>query len=209
MSLFITFEGPDGSGKSTLIKKISDYLLDKNIDFIETREPGGTDISEKIRDLLLDKSNKEMSSRAEALLYAASRAQHVDELIRPSLENGKIVLSDRFVLSSLAYQGAGRALGIDKIQEINDFATDSINPDIIFFLKINPETTLNRKRAMDTVDRLEMEAVSFHEKVYQGYLEILEKFKDSDNLHIIDATQSKDKVYEDVIKILNRYLQEV
>lgn len=206
MSLFITFEGPDGSGKSTLIAKVSKYLSEKNMDFIETREPGGTYISENIRDLLLDKENKAMSYRAEALLYAASRAQHVDELIRPSLDAGKIVLSDRFVLSSLAYQGAGRALGIDKVQEINDFATGGLKPDIIFFLKIDPETTLDRKRKLDTVDRLEMESVNFHEKVYKGYLDILDRFKDDENLHIIDATQGVEEVYEDVVEILNRYL---
>ena len=134
--LFITLEGPDGSCKSTIIKLIQEYLLNKGIDFIQTREPGGTSIGEDIRHIILDNKNTHMAAETEALLYAASRAQHVHEKIIPALEEGKLVLSDRFVLSSLAYQGVGRDLGIDKVKSINDFALGGLYTDLIFFFHI-------------------------------------------------------------------------
>src|SRR5690606_28797625 len=137
--IFIVLEGPDGSGKSTMAKKIGKYFSDKGREVEFTREPGGTKISEKIRDLILDNNNTEMNYRTEALLYAAARAQLVNEKIIPWLEQGKIVISERFVYSSLVYQGIGRGLGIDEIKNINKFATANIVPDLVLLLDVNPE----------------------------------------------------------------------
>lgn len=206
MGVFITFEGPDGSGKSTIINKVYEYLKNKKIDVIKTREPGGTEISEKIRDIILDVNNKKMDSRTEALLYAASRAQHVKELIKPSLKQGKVVLSDRFVLSSLAYQGYGRDLGFEDVKMINDFATDKLEPDLILFFKVDPIVTLQRKSSLETADRLEKEKEAFHKKVYLGYLDILDKNKDNEKLHIIDATKDVDEVFKSTIEVINKYI---
>lgn len=190
--LFIALEGPDGSGKSTIAKLLSVYLEEKNIPFIMTREPGGTDIGEKIRDLILDNANTHMSNETEALLYAASRSQHVDEKIVPALNDGKIVVCDRFVLSSLAYQGKGRGIGIEKVKMINDFAIKDVYPDLILFFYIDPTLTLKRKTTNREVDRLELEGDLFHQNVYKGYMEILEMYPK--NIKKIDATGSIEDV---------------
>lgn len=195
--LFITLEGPDGSGKSTIIKLIGNYLEKKGIDFIMTREPGGTLIAEEIRHIVLDEKNTNMGKETEALLYAASRAQHVHEKIRPSLEEGKLVLCDRFVLSSLAYQGVGRGLGIDEVKAINDFGVKGLNPDLILFFHIDPELTLKRKFLEDSPDRLEQEGSEFHKKVYEGYMELLKLYPE--NIKIIDATKTIEEVLEQSI----------
>ena len=165
---FITLEGPDGSGKSTIIKLLGEYLEEKGIDFIMTREPGGTPIGEEIRDIILDNKNTNMGPETEALLYAASRGQHVHEKIIPALEKDKLVLCDRFVLSSLAYQGVGRQLGIKEVKMINDFALKGIYPDLILFFHIDPEITLRRKTKKLGGDRLEKEGNEFP-KEYKGY----------------------------------------
>ncbi len=196
--LFITLEGPDGSGKSTIIKLIQEYLLNKGIDFIQTREPGGTSIGEDIRHIILDNKNTHMAAETEALLYAASRAQHVHEKIIPALEEGKLVLSDRFVLSSLAYQGVGRDLGIDKVKSINDFALDGLYPDLILFFHIDPEVTLKRKTIGTSGDRLEKEGTDFHNKVYNGYMELLKLYPDK--IKLIDASQSREQVFKSSIE---------
>ena len=190
--LFIALEGPDGSGKSTIIKLIGDYLSKKGIDFIITREPGGTLISEEIRDIILDNKNVGMSAETEALLYAASRGQHVHEKIIPSLEKGKLVLCDRFVLSSLAYQGKGRGLGIEEVKAINDFAIKGTYPDLILFFHVDPELTLKRKTKKLGGDRLEQEGKDFHKTVYQGYMELLEMYPK--NIKLIDARKSIEEV---------------
>ena len=190
--LFITLEGPDGSGKSTIIKLIGDYLSNKGIDFIMTREPGGTSIGEDIRHIVLDNENTQMGKETEALLYAASRAQHVHEKIMPALEEGKLVLCDRFVLSSLAYQGVGRNLGIESVKKINDFALGGLYPDLILFFHIDPEITLKRKTKDSSGDRLELEGTEFHNRVYNGYMELLKLYPDK--IKIIDASQSKEEV---------------
>ncbi|WMM24407.1 dTMP kinase [Tissierella sp. MB52-C2] len=195
--LFITLEGPDGSGKSTIIKLIGNYLEKKGIDFIMTREPGGTLIAEEIRHIVLDEKNTNMGKETEALLYAASRAQHVHEKIRPALEEGKLVLCDRFVLSSLAYQGVGRGLGIDEVKAINDFGVKGLNPDLILFFHIDPELTLKRKFLEDSPDRLEQEGSEFHKKVYEGYMELLKLYPE--NIKIIDATKTIEEVLEQSI----------
>lgn len=199
--MFITFEGPDGSGKSTIIKKVYDYLIENNYDVIKTREPGGSPIAEKIRNLILDTENTEMGYRTEALLYAASRAQHVEETILPALNENKIVLCDRFLISSLAYQGVGRNLGIENVRKINEFAINGVFPDFVLFFDIDPITTLKRKSSLDTADRLEKEGNNFHERVYNGYKEILNSEK---NIEIIDATQSVEDVFNQCIKVLKR-----
>ena len=190
--MFITFEGPDGSGKSTIIQKVYDYLIENNFDVIKTREPGGSPIAEKIRNLILDTENTEMGYRTEALLYAASRAQHVEETILPALNENKIVLCDRFLISSLAYQGVGRDLGIENVRKINEFAINGVLPDFVLFFDVDPITTLKRKSSLDTADRLEKEGNNFHERVYNGYKEILNSEK---NIEIIDATQSVEDVF--------------
>ncbi len=201
---FIAFEGSDGSGKTTILNNVEKFLIENNIDFIITREPGGTKISEEIRKILLSNDNSEMSARTEALLYSASRAQHVDELIIPNLQKGKLVISDRYVLSSLAYQGFGRDLGYDKVKEINDFATNNLSPDYTFFFNVDPITVLKRKRNNFVTDRLENESNSYHNKVYNGYQEILKRNKD--NLIIIDASKSIEEVTEQTISKLKSIL---
>lgn len=199
--MFITFEGPDGSGKSTIIQKVYDYLIENNYDVIKTREPGGSPIAEKIRNLILDTENIKMGYRTEALLYAASRAQHVEETILPALNENKIVLCDRFLISSLAYQGVGRGLGIENVRNINDFAINGVFPDFVLFFDVDPITTLKRKSSLDTADRLEKEGNNFHERVYNGYKEILNSEK---NIEIIDATQSVEDVFNQCIEVLKR-----
>ena len=199
--MFITFEGPDGSGKSTIIQKVYDYLIENNYDVIKTREPGGSPLAEKIRNLILDTENTEMGYRTEALLYAASRAQHVEETILPALNENKIVLCDRFLISSLAYQGVGRDLGIENVRKINEFAINGVFPDFVLFFDVDPITTLKRKSSLDTADRLEKEGNNFHERVYNGYKEILNSEK---NIEIIDATQSVEDVFNQCIKVLKR-----
>ena len=199
--MFITFEGPDGSGKSTIIQKVYDYLIENNYDVIKTREPGGSPIAEKIRNLILDTENTKMGYRTEALLYAASRAQHVEETIIPALNENKIVLCDRFLISSLAYQGVGRDLGIENVRKINKFAINGVYPDFVLFFDVDPITTLKRKSSLDTADRLEKEGNNFHERVYNGYKEILNSEK---NIEIIDATQSVEDVFSQCIKVLKR-----
>ena len=199
--MFITFEGPDGSGKSTIIQKVYDYLIENNYDVIKTREPGGSPIAEKIRNLILDTENIKMGYRTEALLYAASRAQHVEETILPALNENKIVLCDRFLISSLAYQGVGRDLGIENVRNINKFAINGVFPDFVLFFDVDPITTLKRKSSLDTADRLEKEGNNFHERVYNGYKEILNSEK---NIEIIDATQSVEDVFSQCIEVLKR-----
>jgi dTMP kinase len=201
---FITLEGPDGSGKSTIIKLIGDYMKEKGIDFIVTREPGGTKIGEKIRSIILDNENISMGPETEALLYAAARSQHVHEKIIPALNEGKVVFSDRFILSSLAYQGVGRQLGIERVKSINDFGLRGIYPDLILFFHIDPELTLQRKTLKMGGDRLEQEGNEFHKRVYDGYMELIKMYPE--NVKIIDATKSIDEVLNQSIEEIEKLL---
>lgn len=169
--VFISIEGPDGSGKSTQIKLLCQYLKELGYDVVLTREPGGTPIGEKIRAIILDTDHEEMADRAEALLYAASRAQHVDQVIKPALVAGRVVVCDRFIDSSIVYQGYGRGLG-DSVRTINEYAVDGCMPDRTFLLLLDPKTGKERIAEKDQ-DRLELLDISFHEKVYKGYLELL------------------------------------
>lgn len=206
--MFITFEGPDGSGKSTILEKVCHDLRSRGIDFLQTREPGGPEISEKIRDLLLDPKNSDLSPRAETLLYAASRAQHIDQWIRPALNQDRLVLSDRFLLSSLAYQGYGRKLGLEDVLSINEFAIGGVKPDHILFFHIDPLVSLERKRRNFDSDRMELEESDFHKAVFEGYQRIIERYKEEENFHIIDASGTVEEVYQNVKGIIDRYLEE-
>lgn len=201
--IFITFEGPDGSGKSTQIKLLARHCEELGIPVLLTREPGGTDISEDIRDLLLDPQNSEMSGVTEALLYAASRAQHVDEKIKPALEQGKVVLCDRFMDSSIAYQGYGRGLG-DEVRIINEFAVQGLAPDITFFLDLPPDYGRRRLEASRDPDRLELENMSFHYRVYEAYMKLREMHPQ--RYISVDATSGIEKIAEEISRRFDEYV---
>ena len=194
---FISVEGGDGSGKSTQIRKIETYLQEKGLEYILTREPGGTPVAEKIRELILDPANKALTGRAEMLLYAASRAQHVEEKILPALEEGKVVLSDRFTDSSIAYQAYGRGLG-DMVAEVNRIATGGKEPDLTIFLNITPAAGMARKNNQDghVLDRLELEKAAFHETVYEGYLALARE--SGGRIADIDADRPAEEVFADI-----------
>lgn len=199
---FISFEGVDGSGKSTQIKKLKKYLEQKGCEVVLSREPGGTPIGEKIRQLILNPENKEMTGITEALLYAASRAQHVDEVIKPAIEAGKVVICDRFVDSSIAYQGYGRNLG-KAVAEINEYAVAGCMPDMTFFLKVKPDIGTDRMANREK-DRIELEKADFHYAVYEGY-EALEK-ADADRIVGIDASRGIEEVFEEISGHVDRLL---
>lgn len=198
---FITFEGPDGSGKSTQIKLIKEYFEKKGFDLIITREPGGTRISEKIRDIILDNDHTEMDYIAEALLYAAARAQHVSQLIKPALEEGKVVICDRFVDSSFVYQGEGRGLG-KCVKEINDIAIRGCMPDVTFLFKIDPEIGNMR---IKNKNRLDMEKIDYHRIVYNAYLKLEKEYPD--RIKGIDAGRSIDEIHEEIKEYLEKLLK--
>jgi dTMP kinase len=202
---FITFEGPEGSGKTSVIKGIKQYFDDNKIDYITTREPGGIRIAEDIRDIILNRDNVEMDARAEALLFAAARGQHLAEKVIPALQEGKIVICDRFIDSSLAYQGHARGLGIDEVYAINKFAIGDVMPDLTIFIDVPPKVGL--KRVFDNirkVDRLDLEDITFHEKVYEGYQLLAERFQN--RFKIIDGTNSKEQVIQDTIDVIKSVL---
>lgn len=191
---FITFEGGDGSGKSTQIDILKDRLEKKGYDVLLTREPGGTRISEKIRDIILDKNNDEMDYMTEAMLYAAARAQLVKQVIEPMLEDNKIVICDRFVDSSIAYQAYGRGLG-DSVGIINSFAVGGCLPDVTFFLRVDPSIGSSRISSRER-DRIEQEPDEFHKKVYNGYMELEEKFPD--RIVGINASRSIEEIAAEI-----------
>ena len=205
MSLFITLEGPEGSGKTSAIKLVREALEQMGHEIIMTREPGGTPISEQIRNVILDKDNTAMDPRTEALLYAASRRQHLVEKIWPALKEGKIVFCDRYLDSSLSYQGYARGLGIDDILKVNEYATEGTFPHITFLFDIDPELGLERisKNKDREVNRLDVEKLSFHQKVREGYLILSKRFPD--RYIVIDASKPLEEVSSNVLKeILNR-----
>lgn len=196
--LFITFEGGDGAGKSTHIKKLASYLEDKNYEVLIIREPGGTKIGEKIRDILLGNENAEMNDRAELLLFEASRAQLVDQKIKPAIERGAIVLADRFYDSSLAYQGYGRGLDVEDVKHLNMFATDRLVPDrTLLFASEDVEAGLERATKQGA-DRLESAGAEFHQRVWNGFLEMA---KDK-RFRIIQLQSSKEKTFKLVLENL-------
>lgn len=173
---FITFEGCEGSGKSTQLRLLGEYLKQSGVDFIMTREPGGSAIAEDIRKIILNTENTAMCAECEALLYAAARIQHLKEIVEPALAAGKLVVCDRYVDSSFAYQGAARGLGMDFIADINAYALDKYSPDLTVFLDISPKAAFERKHGADNNDRIEALGVEFHEEVYKGYKSLISKF---------------------------------
>ena len=192
--LFITFEGPDGSGKTTVTGRICDLLAEKGFDVVHTREPGGIAIAEEIRNIILDPKNTMMDPKTEALLYAASRRQHLVEKVLPAMAQGKIVICERFIDSSLAYQGFGRQLGFEEVLGINLFATDNVYPDLTIYLDIDEAVGLSRLKDRDFKDRLDQESIEFHHRVSEGYRAVLERFKE--RIHVIDASRSLDEVVD-------------
>lgn len=205
--LFITFEGPDGSGKTTIAALVAEALKNKGIDVVLTREPGGIEIAEQIRKIILDPKNTAMDERTEALLYAAARRQHLIEKVLPALKENKIVICDRFVDSSLVYQGVGRGIGIDKVYEMNLFAIEGIMPDFTIFFDIDPKLGLERTKKDDkrTLDRLDLEGLTFHQKVYDGYMEVVERFKE--RIICIDASKSIEEVKSNVMNLIEDHLK--
>ncbi|MDR0545900.1 MAG: dTMP kinase [Mycoplasmataceae bacterium] len=209
--LFVSFEGPEGSGKSTIIKMVYEKLaqLFPQHKTILTREPGGNNnvIAEQIRQIILQKTIQQIAPKTEVLLFAASRAQHVHDLILPNLEQGNIVLCDRFIHSSIAYQGYARGIDVDKIWEISMFATNNVQPDLSFFLMIPPKEGLKRINAnmLREINRIDSEDISIHEKVYDGYKNILKQKKSS---YIqIDANQPVDIVFKNVMLHLEKAIK--
>ena len=195
--LFITFEGPDGSGKTTVCNAVYQRLKDMGYDVVHTREPGGIEIAEKIRDIILDPQNVMMDAKTEALLYAASRRQHLVEKVIPSIEAGKVVICERFVDSSLAYQGYGRELGFDEVLSINKFAIGDYFPDMTVYLDVDEKTGLERIKDRAFKDRLDQESIDFHHRVNEGYQKVIDVFKD--RVSIVDASKPLDSVIEDAL----------
>lgn len=192
--LFVTFEGLDGTGKTTQIRYLKKFLERKGIPVIVSREPGGTRLGERIRKLVLDAKHDNMSSRTELLLYAAARAQHIDEVLKPVLMEGKVVLCDRFVDSSIAYQGYGRDM-VAEVTEINAAMMKELSPDVTFLFRMDPETSLQRIGIREN-DRMEKQSMEFHQKVYLGYEKLLED--NPDRIVPLDATLTKKELKEDI-----------
>lgn len=206
MAVFITIEGPDGSGKTSVANQIVQTLQARGLPVLYTREPGGSEIAEEIRQVILDCKNTAMDVRTEALLYAASRRQHLVEKILPALAEGKIVISDRFLDSSLAYQGHGRNIGIEEVLQINLFATEGKLPDFTLYFDVNAEIGLARinhdhKRE---VNRLDLEKASFHNKVREGYLLLVKRFPT--RISTIDASRPYTEVYEEAFAKIKDFL---
>jgi dTMP kinase len=194
--IFITIEGPDGSGKTTILQMLAQNLANEGYEVVATREPGGIEIAEQIRKVILDPENTAMDSRTEALLYAAARRQHLAEKVKPALEEGKVVLCDRFVDSSLAYQGYARGLGIDEVYSINQFAIENMMPEMTLYFDVAPEIGLERinKNKGREVNRLDLEKLEFHQKVREGYLILANRF--SERIVKVDASKDLNTVYE-------------
>ena len=203
--MFITLEGPEGSGKTTAVEAAVKELEARGYQIVRTREPGGTPIAEQIRNVILDKENTKMDPRTEALLYAASRRQHLVEKVWPALKEGKIVICDRYLDSSLAYQGGARGLGLDNILNVNMFATESTFPDLTLLFDITPEEGLKRiaANASREVNRLDLEKLDFHHKVRNTFLELAKRYPE--RYVIIDASKSREEVAKATLEaILSR-----
>ena len=200
--MFITIEGPEGSGKTTAVDAAVKELEKLGYQIVRTREPGGTPIAEQIRNVILDKSNTAMDQRTEALLYAASRRQHLVEKVWPALKEGKIVVCDRYLDSSLAYQGGARGLGVDNILQVNSFATEGTFPDLTLLFDLDPEIGLARIAANSDreVNRLDLEKIEFHKKVRNTFLELAKRYPE--RFVVIDASQSREEVAKKTLEVM-------
>jgi dTMP kinase len=203
---FITLEGGDGSGKTTVLGRVAAYLQNHSMPYVITREPGGIEIAEKIRSIILDPAHTAMDARTEALLYAAARSQHLAEVVEPALKDGLTVLCDRFVDSSLVYQGYARGLGIEEVRSINNFATGGRTPDLTFYLDVEPEVGLSRIAANQDreVNRLDLESLSFHQKVREGYQLVVQS--DPQRIVVLDANRPIHMVEQDIVRTLKERL---
>lgn len=208
MALFVTIEGPEGSGKTTIGKKIVEQLMNDGYEVIYTREPGGIEIAEQIRQVILDVNNTNMDPRTEALLYAASRRQHLIEKIVPAIKDNKIIICDRFVDSSLAYQGHARKLGIDNVYEINKFAIDTLMPDLTLLFDIEPKLGLERINAnkLREVNRLDLEQLEFHTLVREGFLII--QNREPQRVKRVDASKTIDEVFNSAYSLIKQAIKE-
>lgn len=204
---FITIEGPEGAGKTTAIEQLMKQLQPLGIEVVLTREPGGIEIAEKIREVILNKNHIAMDGRTEALLYAAARRQHLVEKVLPALQQGKVVLCDRFIDSSLAYQGHARGLGIDEVLSINEFAIQDTWPDLTLLFDVAPEIGLQRIAANSgrEQNRLDMEKLPFHQKVYEGYQEVMRRYPE--RIVKIDAANSLDEVVADALEAIKKGME--
>ncbi len=206
MGLFITMEGPDGAGKTTQIDLLRDYLSGKGYDIIVCREPGGTPISEAVRQVILNKDFTEMGNMTELLLYAAARAQLMEEVIRPALLEGKIVICDRFVESSAVYQGIGRNMGIDLVYQVNQFAIGDTVPDLTIMIDLNAEIGISRKKKQTELDRMEREALDFHERVVDGYRQLSQLFPE--RIYKIDGSRTIEEIHQKIVVQVNKKLHD-
>lgn len=198
---FITFEGGEGSGKTTIINRLMQELKAKNVKAFQSREPGGSKISEEIRKIILSVDNTKMDYITEALLYAASRRQHLEEVIKPALKEGYVVICDRYVDSSLAYQGYARGLGIDEVYNLNYYATSGLLPDLTIFIDVNPEEGLARiSKNNRNKDRLDLETITFHHLVREGYLQLVARFPG--RIKRIDGNRDIEEVYAEIKEVV-------
>lgn len=197
--LFITFEGPDGCGKTTQMKLLAEYLEKKGEEVVLTREPGGKGLGEKVREILLNYDG-EVSDRCESFLFLADRAQNIDIIVNPAVKAGKIVLCDRHIDSTVAYQGYGRGLDIERINMLNNLATNGKKPDLTFVFDVDVETSM--KRVGKEKDRMESAGIDFHNRVRQGYLELAKQ--EPNRIKVINATKSIEEIHDEVINILNK-----
>lgn len=201
--IFITFEGGEGAGKTSLIEGIKTYLLKNKLNFVFTREPGGTKLGEEIRNAVLKNRNEKISSKAELCLFLASRAQHIQEVIMPALNDGKIVLCDRYNDSSVAYQGYARGLGIDEVLTFSSYIIEKTIPNLTLYLDIDPQIGLSRVKSK--YDRIESEKISFHQKIREGFLILAKKFPD--RIKILDASLSKDEVFKNAMNYIEKFIE--
>lgn len=213
MSLFITIEGGEGAGKTTLIEKLSTVLQSRGYEVLKTREPGGSRLSNQIRQWLLNRdADLPIGYKAELLLFLSARAQHLDELIRPALAEGKAVICDRFNDSTIVYQGLGRGLGMDYVKQLCDIVCENMVPNITLFLDVDPSVGLMRTRnaskenaRQGEVDRIEAERLDFHERVRQGFLTLAKR--NPERIHVIDANQSEDVVFREAKQLIEEVVQ--